>query len=455
MACLAHDPATATLSDIVAFIHETAAEDLPAPVETTLRRCLLDTLAAALAGSATPTAEALRRYATRRRAAPDAPGQARLIFDGRRCDPVAAALVAAGSIDSIDIHDGYALAKGHAGAAVLPALLAACEVWPPARFGEVLAALAVGYEVALRAGVALHALSPVYQTSGAWNALGAAAVAARLGGFGTAATASALGAAGFYAPRGAMMPVIARPSMLKDGSQAGAAVGLEAAFLAEAGFAAGPPEVVTDPEAAPLWTDLGQRWRAPEQYLKPYPVCRWAQPAIEAAARLRPDLTGHEIAAVRVETFAAAVALGGAHPDSSDAAQYALAFPVAAYLCRGCLGVAELTPEALADPAILALAERVHLIESPAFEACFPAERWCRMTVTLTDGTRRDSGPVTTRGDPATPLPDTEIAAKLAVSAPAGAETAAADLAARCLDAPADQDAKDLFEAVLKPWPAA
>ena len=45
---------------------------------------------------------------------------------------------------------------------------------------EILTALVLGYEIATRAGIALHGSVSDYHTSGAWNALGCAAVAARL-----------------------------------------------------------------------------------------------------------------------------------------------------------------------------------------------------------------------------------------------------------------------------------
>ena len=43
----------------------------------------------------------------------------------------------------------------------------------PITGNELLTLLVVGYEVAIRAGIALHATAPDYHTSGAWNALGA------------------------------------------------------------------------------------------------------------------------------------------------------------------------------------------------------------------------------------------------------------------------------------------
>src|SRR5437764_1406593 len=63
--------------------------------------------------------------------------------------------------------------------------------------------------------------------------------------------------------------------------------GVCAALLAQAGFTGAPALTVESGAARDTWGDLGTRWRIREQYFKPHPVCRWAQPAIEAALALR------------------------------------------------------------------------------------------------------------------------------------------------------------------------
>jgi 2-methylcitrate dehydratase PrpD len=245
-----------------------------------------------------------------------------------------------------------------------------------------------------------------------------------------------------------MMRVIAEPSMLKDGSAAGAGRGLEAALLAADGFRATPAELLTSPDVADLWADLGTRWRVLEQYLKPTPVCRWAQPAVEAAMALRRRVDPARIAQVRVASFAEAVALAGAAPADGDAAQYALAFPVAAALIHGRLGAEEIDGPGLHDPRVLDLARRIALIAEDRFDRRFPTERWCALTVTLQDGTVLDSGEVTTRGDAAAPLEDDELRAKAATLM--GADRADA-IAALLLDEDGDQTTAALWERLAQP----
>ena len=88
----------------------------------------------------------------------------------------------------------------------------------------------LGYEIATRAGMALHATARDYHTSGAWNALGCAAIGARLLGLGADATRHALGIAEYHGPRSQIMRCIDHPTMVKDGSGFGALAGVSAAL---------------------------------------------------------------------------------------------------------------------------------------------------------------------------------------------------------------------------------
>ncbi|MEM9271145.1 MAG: MmgE/PrpD family protein, partial [Pseudomonadota bacterium] len=141
----------------------------------------------------------------------------------------------------------------------------------------------LGYEVGARAGMALHATACDYHTSGAWVAVATAALGSQALALSAAQTAHALGIAEYHGPRSQMMRCIDHPTMVKDGSGWGAMAGLSAAYLARDGFTGAPALTVTDAQVAGLWSDLGQRWYMLDQYFKPQPVCRWAQPAVVAA----------------------------------------------------------------------------------------------------------------------------------------------------------------------------
>lgn len=177
---------------------------------------------------------------------------ARMLFDGRRVSVAGAAYAAATQTDNLDGHDGYNPTKGHIGVVVVPALAALAETIQDFSGPEALAAVIVGYEVAGRAGISLHDTVSDYHTSGAWNALGVVAVAARLRGLTAEQMRQAMGIAEYHGPRSQMMREIANPTMLHDGSGWGALVGISSAVLAEKGFTGAPAITIEAADVAPI-----------------------------------------------------------------------------------------------------------------------------------------------------------------------------------------------------------
>ncbi len=396
----------------IEFIHETHWHDLPSQIRGQARRCLLDTLGAALGGRGTELSSIVHDFA----AAAYGGAGAGLWLDGRAVSPPGAALANGMTIDSLDIHDGYLLVKGHAGAAVVPAALATVPVdsGRPISGQELLTTLVIGYEVALSAGITLHATACDYHTSGAWNALGCAAIAARRLGLGVDQTRHALGIAEYHGPRSQMMRCIDHPTMLKDGSGWGAMTGVSAAMLAAAGFTGAPAITVEAPDVASTWADLGTRWRIVEQFFKPYAVCRWAQPAIAGALALQRShmLPLAAIERIQVSTFHQATRLSCRRPATTEEAQYSLPFPVAAALAHGQLGLAQLSGVGLEDQHVLRLADRVELLDDPELSSRFPAERVARVRIETTGGVVADSGDTIAPWDAANPPTDEELIEK-------------------------------------------
>ncbi len=335
------------------FALSTATGDIPEDVLDTAALLFLDTLGVAAAAEPMDAGRIARETAARLYGATGETA-APMLFDGRDVSLAGAAFALGSQIDNLDAHDGYNPVKGHIGCAVVPAL---CALGAQADLSgrEALAAMVVGYEVAGRAGEALHATVTDYHTSGAWNALGVAAMAGRVRNMKRDAVRHALGIAEYHGPRSQMMREIANPTMLHDGSGMGAFVGLSAAVMAELGFTGAP--AITVEEAPGAWVGLGERWLIREQYIKPYPICRWAHGAIDGAERLRErhNLAADGVARVRIGTFANATALFDGVPTTTSEAQYSLPFAVAQMLVRGRVGVDEISGDALSDPEVARL----------------------------------------------------------------------------------------------------
>ena len=402
--------------DAVGFARSLSFADLPTEVVEQARRCLLDLVGVAAAGSRARSARLAAGYAA------DQLGggtrSARMLFDGRRAGLAGAAFAGGSAIDAVDAHDGHPLTKGHAGVAVLPALLAFVDGDPAVRRDgpTFIACLVLGYEIGTRAGIALHASAADYHCSGAWNSLAAAAIGVRLLGLDVPRARHAFGIAEYFGPRGQILRVCDQPTMVKDGSGWGAHAGVTAALLAAAGFTGAPALTAESPASRSLWADLGARWRILEQYFKPHPVCRWAQPAIEAALSLRRahDIAADDVVRVRIESFAEAVALGlqCPRPGNTDEAQYSITYPVAAALVRGTMGIADLATETLHSAPVVRLMERMELVEAPELSRRFPAERYARVRLTMRGGRELVSADTVARGSAENPLDDAELAGK-------------------------------------------
>ena len=403
--------------DVAAFVRGITFADLPPDVALQATRCLLDLIGVAAAGTRTRASEITRSYAASQLCGRDE--TARILFDGRRAGIAGAAFAGAATIDAVDGHDGHVLAKGHAGVAILPALLALCDGANREHAfdgREFLTCLTLGYEIATRAGIAQHATVPEYHCSGSWNSIGCAAVAARSLSFDEARIREALGIAEYFGPRGQMLRTCESPSMVKDGSGSGAYVGITAAWLAREGFTGAPAATVESADAKHYWTDLGARWRIREQYFKAYPVCRWAQPAVEAALALQRahGFAAEDIAHISIESFGEAIALGSrcSAPETTEDAQYSLPYPVAAVLVFGHLGSEEIAVPKLADQRVRRLLGLMVLTENDDFSRVFPAERWARVGITRKGGRKLVSEPARARGNPENPLADAELRTK-------------------------------------------
>ena len=391
-------------SPAVASTHKLRFGDIPKDVVEQAKLCLVDLMGAAAAGSETAMSRIIRNHAVETFGG----GRkgVRMMLDGRRVGPAGAAMAGGITIDAFDSHDGHVLTKGNAGVAILATLLALADPVAKVSGREFLASLVLGYEIAIRAGIATHRTCADYHTSGSWNTLGAASVMSRWLKLSPALTREALGIAEYHGPRSQMMRCIDFPTMVKDGSGWGAMAGVSAALLARDGFTGAPALVAEGENVADLWADLGTRWRIMEMYFKPYPVCRWAQPPITASLGLlkKHGIDGSQVTEIEVSTFHNAVRLATRTPKTTEEAQYSLPFPVAAAIVHGRVTAREVDGAGLTDPRVLKLARGMKLTEDLSLTAEFPARRIARVALTTKDGRVLRSEPTEALGDPDRPL---------------------------------------------------
>ena len=141
-----------------------------------------------------------------------------------------------------------------------------------------------------------------------------------------------------------------------------------------------------------LTRDLGRKWLIEDVAIKPFPICHLLHACADAALALRRKhaLKPDDIAKVRAllhpETFhyVAEPAEMRRRPVSDYMAKFSVQFVVAACLVRGRFGFAELEDDALKDPQILELAQRVSHEADP--QSQFPKYFSGGVVVTTRDG---------------------------------------------------------------------
>ena len=162
---------------------------------------------------------------------------------------------------------------------------------------------------------------------------------------------------------------------------------------------------------------LGETWEIMQVGVKPFPACHFTHACADAAIALRAGgLDPARIARVRalvpaevVKTVCEPVA-NKRRPANSYDAQFSIPFIVAASLLRGRFTLAELTQEAIRDPEILALADRVDYECDP--NSGFPRYYSGEVVVELQDGSTRGHREHQNRGCGDRPLSESDIRRK-------------------------------------------
>ena len=97
-------------------------------------------------------------------------------------------------------------------------------------------------------------------------------------------------------------------------------------------------------------------------------------------------VTAQDIKSVTVETFYKATQLSKGIPSCADAAQYNIAYPVAAAIVNNGFSIQQV--ENTNDDAVIDMMGRLSFVCDPELDAQFPARRLCRAAMVLKDGRR-------------------------------------------------------------------
>jgi 2-methylcitrate dehydratase PrpD len=405
--------ATRTLAS---YISAAAIEDLTESVKDKTLYCMLDLITAAIVGYDTGSAAAVRRVAAQVFGA----GSSAVWFSGETLSSTGAALCNAAAASALDLDDGHRAARGHPGAAVIPAALAAAADKACSR-DEILIAISLGYEVSVRIAAAQNPNAIRSRQSGRWVGYGAVAAAGRLIGTTPGHLSHALAIAGVLAPNqdanGSSGYSQLTGNDVKEGIPWSVATGLTALRLAECGHT-GPEDILDHAshfDTSSILDHLAQPQKILGTYFKPYSCCRYIHPAIDAFCDLQANhrVTHQEIEEIEVVIFAWALQLGNlVYPENLTDIQYSLPYCLAIAAIEGSQALAPIGAHLLNRPDLTDCARRVHLSVDHEIDRRFPAETLARVTIVSRSGERLVSSVTTPRGDVKRPMDWAEVRQK-------------------------------------------
>src|SRR3954471_19442988 len=367
----------------------------------------------------------------------DEEGGCTAIGHARPMSAAGAAFVNGTAAHGEDFDDTFEGGPVHAGAVIVPAVLAACERRnPDGRSAQI--GIATGAEVLCRLSLvvpkAVHTAG--FHPTAIFGAMGAAAGVGAAIGLNARQIVNALGIAGSMA--GGIIEYLAEGAWTKRLHAGWAAQsGLRAALLARGGFL-GPRTVfegvhglfngfahTTDGDYCELVEDFGERWVIDTLAFKPYPCGTMAQPYIDCARRL----AARGIRPEDVKEMVCEVAEGTVHrlwepladkqrPRNGYAAKFATPYLLAAGFINGGVGLGAFTESAIRDPRVLALAAKVRFVIDP--DNPYPSNYTGHIRATLRDGSVIEDRQPHMRGGAQEPLTRQDVTDKFALNAQHG-----------------------------------
>lgn len=169
--------------------------------------------------------------------------------------------------------------------------------------------------------------------------------------------------------------------------------------------------------------ELGKSWEIRRIAFKSYPCGSISHPYMDCALKLRQkrSFRPEEIAAISCRAAEGAVPRlweplqDKQRPSSSYGAKFSLPYSIAVMLVRGKAGLEEFSDQAIADPAVLSVAEKVRYELDPTID--YPRHFSGHVRVRLKDGTVLEESQPYPRGGLESPLPPAEIEGKFRANA--------------------------------------
>src|SRR5215510_10280537 len=367
-------------------------------------------------------------------AAWDDEGPCTAVGHTRTMSAAGAAFVNGTAIHGEDFDDTFEGGPVHAGAVIVPAVLAACERHKPDG-PSALIGIAVGVETMCRLSLVAPTLTHKagFHPTAIFGAMGATAGIGAALGLDARQLVDAFGSVGSMAS--GIIEYLAEGAWTKRFHPGWAAQsGLRAALLGRAGFL-GPRTVfegvhgffhgfanTTKGDYDAITSDFGQRWVTETLAFKPYPCGTMTHPYIDCARRL----AAKGIKAEEIEELICEVAEGTVHRlweplaakqhvPNGYAGKFSTPYCIAAGFVRGNVSLSDFSDTAVLDPAVVAVASKVRYEIDP--NNPYPKNFTGHIRAVLNDGRVVEERQPHMRGGAHEPLTRADIEEKFMLNA--------------------------------------
>jgi 2-methylcitrate dehydratase PrpD len=416
-------------------------EDIDERTRTNAKIFMLDCLGTILSGSQIESALAITAAAEGIGGSQDA-----TIFGrGVKTNAMLAALVNGTAGHSQDYDDDHREGTQHASVVVLPAVLALAEKYKKSG-RDVLISYIYGSDITIRAGEAFNGTSYYagWHLTGTCGVFGSTGGACKIMGLNADQTTFALGVAGseaaglgefnthgawtkrFHAGRAAMDGVLAAymgknnyfgPPTVFEGREG---------FLNCFSFKGTPdkPNPAGDFDPAKLTANFGTKWEMADNSIKLHACCRFTNNFCDCAIDIhKQGVDVHNIESIFAECnhFTTMKLCQPEdvkrHPKNVVNAQFSLFYEVAVGLVKGQVLPESFTMEAIKDPLVYELSDKITYAENAEFEAAYPKRYPARVTVKTKDGKTYVGEVAYPKGDPEYPATKEEVTDKFLINA--------------------------------------
>lgn len=383
------------------------------------RKCLLDYLAATIAGS-----KEYRKIESAFLNSPIATGSVSSIIGyNKKSSSVIAALINGISAHAVELDDGQRFGNIHPGAPVISSLLAVGEAYDSS-LESIINGILVGYEVTIRLACSIqpgHKLMGFHAT-GPCGTIGAALGIATMLGFSREQMKSTLSAACTSAS-GILEMIEGDTQMMPYNAGKAASNAVVSAMTGFSGFKSpedplggkrGFLKCFADNVNLDILTNFSDGYYCLSNYFKPYAACGHCHASIEASLRLREKhlFRIDEIERIEVQTYKLALR-GHDHTviDGVNSARMSIPYAVATAITRGTAGIDDFGIEAINDSSLLELAGKVSVSENEELTRQAPSKRMAIVTV-ITKGLSYREVVTFPKGQPENPMSLDEIVQK-------------------------------------------